>query len=165
MTVMCRILSIRTECDVERTFSRLKMLGDFLKASDLLNSSSLASVPSKWLLAHRPMPIATPFNAATDQRSDNDTVVNNYSPVSSDGQYLSFNSLVVSCHKEHFMKLFFNLLLIETLLKSHPYALIQETLEYREYRGITHYTFFPVCLITQYLFKSKPQTFSSKAWL
>lgn len=43
------------------TLRRLKMLGDFLKASDLPNSSSLARVPSKWLLAHRPTPIATPW--------------------------------------------------------------------------------------------------------
>lgn len=43
------------------TLRRLKMLGDFLKASDLPYSSSLARVPSKWLLAHRPMPIATPW--------------------------------------------------------------------------------------------------------
>lgn len=42
------------------TLSKLKILGDFLNASDFPNSSSLARVPSKWLLAHKPMPRATP---------------------------------------------------------------------------------------------------------
>jgi len=32
----------------------------FLKASDFPNSSSFSRVPSRWLLAHSPIPMATP---------------------------------------------------------------------------------------------------------
>lgn len=43
------------------TLSRLNIPEAFLKASDFPKSSSLARVASRWLLAHSPIPMATPW--------------------------------------------------------------------------------------------------------
>lgn len=45
-----------------------------------------------------------------------------------DRLYLSFNSIIMSCCDEDFLQMFFNHLLIETLLEGHSNKAIQETL-------------------------------------
>lgn len=122
---------VRKTPDDLHTLRRLKMLGDFLKASDLPYSSSLARVPSKWLLAHRPTPIATPWQ---QNRLDykcalvwKHRLVFRFF-IRFFG-YLSFNGIIVSRCEQDFLQLFLHHFFIETLLENHSNALIQETLK------------------------------------
>lgn len=107
------------------------MLGDFLKASDLPYSSSLARVPSRWLLAHRPTPIATPWQ---HNRLDSKCALlwnTGLRPgcFSDFLGYLSFHGIIVSRCEQDFLQLFLHHFFIETLLENHSDALIQETLK------------------------------------
>lgn len=72
-------------------------------------------------------------------------------------RYLSFDSIIVSCCQQDFLQLFSNHLLIETLLESHSYTLVQETLE----RNTCNFYYCPIyCMhCTQYCFPIYVQSF------
>lgn len=59
----------------------------------------------------------------------------------SDRQYLSFNGVNVTCREKDFLQLFFNGLLIETLLEGHSYILIQKTLKKGEVKCKYYYNY------------------------